>query len=76
MQEMDMKISNIFKEKKKENNRVLLKENTKDMFYDENENKNLISLLNKKRKILKSKNKNLNQNNNIKKFKNNFKIKN
>ena len=53
MQEIDMKISNIFKEKKKENNRVLLKENTKDIFYDENENKNLISLLNKKRKISK-----------------------
>ena len=76
MQEIDMKISNIFKEKKKENNRVLLKENTKDIFYDENENKNLISLLNKKRKISKSKDKNLNQNNNIKKFNNNSKIKN
>ena len=76
MHEMDMKISNIFKEKKKENNRINIKENTKDSFFEENINKNLISLLNKKRKKSKSKDKNLNQNNNIIKSDNNSKIKN
>ena len=70
MKDMDIKISNIFKERKKENNRINCKENTKDIFFDENKNKNLISLLNKKRKKSNSKDKNLNSNN-IKKINNN-----
>ena len=70
MKDMDIKISNIFKERKKDNNRINCKENTKDIFFDENKNKNLISLLNKKRKKSNSKDKNLNSNN-IKKINNN-----
>ena len=80
MQEMDMKISNIFKEKKKENNIVTSKQNPKDIFFEEKSNLNNISLLNKKRKKSnskdKDKNKNLKQNSNIKKINNNSSINN
>ena len=67
MQELDMKISNIFREKKKEINRLSTKQITKDNFIEDK----LISLLNKKRKKSNSndkdinKNKILKQNNNI-----------
>ena len=80
MQEMDMKISNIFKEKKKENNIITSKQNPKDIFFEEKSNLNNISLLNKKRKKSnskdKDKNKNLKQNSNIKKINNNSSINN
>ena len=55
---MNMKISNIFKEKKKETNRLSSKQITKDIFIDEK----LISLLNKKRKKSNSKDKDINKN--------------
>ena len=69
MHKMEIKISNIFKEKKKDNNRINCKQNTKDIYLEENINKNLISLLNKKRKKSNSNDKNLKKikhnNNNI-----------
>ena len=67
MQKMEIKISNIFKEKKKDNNRINCKEITKDIYFEENINKNFISLLNKKRKQSNSRDKNFKKikNNNI-----------
>ena len=76
MQECDMKISNIFKEKKKESNRLSSKQITKDNFLEEN----IISLLNKKRKKSNSKDKDINinkifkQNNNIENHNKNNKL--
>ena len=58
MKEMNMKISNIFKEKKKEMNRLSSKQITKDNFIEDK----LISLLNKKRKKSNSKDKDINKN--------------
>ena len=77
MQEQDTKISNIFKEKKREINRLSFKQNSKDNFFEENQKNNFISLLNKKRKKSNSKdkaqtkNKNLKTNLNIKNLFNN-----
>ena len=76
MQEQDTKISNIFKEKKREINRLSCKQNSKDIFFEENQKNNLISLLNKKRKNsnskdkVQTKNKNLKTNLNIKNINN------